>query len=313
MALPERFVERFREIHPDDADALLETFERPRKTSFRVNPLKISVEEALERLRDEGFDPQPVEWYPYAFTLPSEARAPLARSELFDEGAIYIQSLSSMLAPLALEPKPGETVLDLTAAPGGKSLMMAAMMQNVGWLSVVEPGKDRFFRLKANLERGGVRIAHFYMTDGRAVGNKTPERFDRVLLDAPCSTESKFRADNPETYAYWSERKIKEMAKLQQRLLASAVKALKPGGTLLYATCSFAPEENEAAVDKALRRHPELRVEPLELPVTNIRPGRTEWRGKSFHPDTARAVRVLPDETMDGFFLCKFQKRKRNG
>ncbi len=313
MALPERFVERFREIHPDDADTLLKTFERPRKTAFRINPIKISVEEALERLRAEGFEPEPVGWYPYAFTLPPEARPRLARTELFNEGAIYIQSLSSMLAPLVLEPKPGETVLDLAAAPGGKSLMIAAMMENDGWLSVVEPGKDRFFRLKANLECGGVTIAHYYMTDGRAVGNKTPERFDRVLLDAPCSTESKFRADDPETYAYWSERKIKEMAKLQQRLLASAVKALKPGGTLLYATCSFAPEENEAVVDKALRRHPELCIQPLDLPVENVRPGLTEWRGKSFHPDIVHTVRVLPNERMDGFYLCKFTKEDRNG
>jgi 16S rRNA (cytosine1407-C5)-methyltransferase len=146
------------------------------------------------------------------------------------------------------------------------------------------------------------------MTDGRSVGAKCPAMFDRVMLDAPCSTEAKFKAWDDKTTAYWSERKIKEMAKLQQRLFASAVKALKPGGTLLYATCSFAPEENEAVVDKALGKHPELRVEPIALPIPNTRPGVTRWGKKPYAPDVAKCLRILPTDAMDGFFLCKLRK-----
>jgi len=308
MALPEAFRERLARIYPDIHEALLATFEVPKPVSFRINPLKTDIDTALAALEAEGFTPEPVAWYPYAFTVPHRQRDALTRSKLFEEGDIYIQSLSSMLAPLALDPRPGETVLDLTAAPGGKSLMMAAQMENEGWLSVVEPGKDRFFRLRANLERGGVTIAHHYMTDGRSVGAKCPAMFDRVMLDAPCSTEAKFKAWDERTTAYWSERKIKEMAKLQQRLFASAVKALKPGGILLYATCSFAPEENEAVVDKALGKHPELRVEPIALPIPNTRPGVTRWGKKSYTPDVAKCLRILPTDAMDGFFLCKLRK-----
>ncbi|BDY13823.1 RsmB/NOP family class I SAM-dependent RNA methyltransferase [Hydrogenimonas cancrithermarum] len=308
MPLPDLFIERFRAIYPDDADTLLETFERPRRVSFRINPLKTDTDTALKQLDEEGLEPEPVAWYPYAFSVEAKMRDTLTHSRLFDRGDIYIQSLSSMLAPLILGPRPGETVLDLTAAPGGKSLMMAAMMQNEGWLSVVEPGKDRFFRLKANLERGGATIAHHYMADGRGVGNKCPAMFDRVLLDAPCSTEAKFKTYAPQTYAFWSERKIKEMAKLQYRLMESAIKSLKPGGKLLYATCSFAPEENEAVVDKALHKHPEIHVEPIEIPIENIHPGVTQWKKKRFNLNLSKAVRILPTESMDGFFLCLLKK-----
>jgi len=174
MALPEKFVERLREIYPEDAKSVLESFKAQEYLSFRINPLKTDRKRVLEELAKLGVRPESVEWYEYAFTTDAGMKNVLTRSDLFRKGEIYIQSLSSMLAPLALEPEPGETILDLAAAPGGKSLMIAAMMQNRGWLSVVEPGKDRFFRLKANLELGGVTIAHYYMTDGRSVGAKCP-------------------------------------------------------------------------------------------------------------------------------------------
>lgn len=307
-ALPEAFIERFRAIYPEQSEALLETFDRPKPASFRINPLKTDIQSALQRLADEGIEAQPVPWYPYAFTAKPEDRKKLTRSPLFISGEIYIQSLSSMLAPLLLDAQPGETVLDLTAAPGGKSLMIAAQMRNSGWLSVVEPGRDRFFRLKANLERGGVTIGHYYMTDGRGVGRKCPEMFDRVLLDAPCSTEAKFRRLDPESFAYWSERKIREMAKLQQRLMAAAMQSLKPGGTLVYATCSFAPEENEAIIDKTLARFAQMHVEPIHLPIANQTRGLTAWRKKRYDVRVADAVRILPTDTMEGFFLCKMVK-----
>ena len=308
MALPEEFIERFREIYPEDADALLGTFDERKYVTFRINPLKTDRESALKKLLEAGVNPQPVDWYEYAFKAEAKSRKILTHSDLFKNGEIYIQSLSSMLAPLALDPQPGETVLDLTASPGGKSLMIAALMHNRGRLSVVEPGKDRFFKLKANLERGGVAIARLYRTDGRGVGNKCPEMFDRVLLDAPCTTEAKFKTCDPESFAYWSGRKIKEMSRLQHRLMASAIKSLEPGGTLLYATCSFEPEENEAVVDKALKKEPALKVVPIHLPVQNIRRGFTAWRNKTYDPSLADTLRILPTDEMEGFYLAKLTR-----
>ena len=128
------------------------------------------------------------------------------------------------------------------------------------------------------------------------------------MLDAPCSTEAKFRSFDPETTRYWSEKKIKEMAKLQTRLLLSAYQALKPGGSLLYATCSFAPEENEAVIDKLLKKAPDAAIKPIDLALENRRNGLTQWGKKAFDDAVTRCVRILPTETMEGFFLAKIQK-----
>ena len=124
--------------------------------------------------------------------------------------------------------KPEESVLDLAA--GGKTLQMACMMNNQGALSAVEPVKNRFFKLKANLEQQGASFVKTYLTDGRTVGGKCPERFDRVLLDAPCSSESRFTQLNPDSWSHWSIKKVKEVARKQKKLLMSALYSLKPGG-----------------------------------------------------------------------------------
>lgn len=308
--LPESFVQRFAEIIPRDRlGGCLESFSRLKPTSFRVNSLR-TTEEVLEKeLQSQGFGLKHVPWGDGVFIVDPEQRRRLTETAAFAEGRIYIQGLSSMLAPMALNPRPGETVLDLAAAPGGKTLQMAAMMENRGRISAVESVKGRFFRLRANLERHGATLVKGYLMDGRAVGAKVPERFDRVLLDAPCSSEARFTTRDKASWAHWSLKKIKESARKQKRLLDSAIRSLKPGGTLLYCTCSFAPEENEMILDGQLRRYEgQLTVEPLALPLDNTQPGLTEWRGKALNGDLAGAVRILPTSEMDGFFLCRLRK-----
>ncbi len=308
--LPEPFVQRLRAIVPADRiDPCLRSFGLERPTCFRVNPLRAPEAETVGELERQGFRLQRVSWMPAAYRVAGEQRRALTESAAFAEGRIYIQNLSSMLAPLLLAPRPGETVLDLAAAPGGKTLQMAALMENRGQISAVEPVKGRFFKLKANVERHGATVVRCYMKDGRAVGAKVAGRFDRVLLDAPCSSEARFRTADPATWAHWSLKKVKESARKQRRLLLSAVQALRPGGTLLYCTCSFSPEENELALDGLLRRHGEaLEVEPLRPPVANWMPGLEQWQGKALEPSLRHAVRILPTGEMDGFFLCRLRR-----
>ncbi len=308
--LPPAFVNRLKEILPPSRlGAVCASFSVIRPTSFRVNLLKCTAAALHEELKLEGLAVEEVPWLPGAFIVEQQQRRSLTESSAFYEGRLYIQGLSSMLAPLLLEPRPGERVLDLAAAPGGKTLQIAAMMNNRGVISAVESVRGRFFRLQSNLSRHGVKVAKTYLMDGRAVGSKVPERFDRVLLDAPCSSEARFHTGKPQSWSHWSLRKVKESARKQRRLLVSAARSLKVGGVLLYSTCSFAPEENEQVIDDLLRRYPRaLKVDTIQLPLENLQPGLEEWNGRNYDVRLKRAIRVLPTALMGGFFLCKLTK-----
>jgi tRNA (cytosine49-C5)-methyltransferase len=308
--LPELFVERLGQIVPAaQYDAVLGSFGLAKPVSFRVNRLRADIASTRQELDREGFPWQSIGWLDEASTVPPAQKRALTETAAWQEGRIYIQGLSSMLAPLVLGPRPGETVLDLAAAPGGKTIQIAAMMQNEGVLSAVEPVRNRFFRLQDNVRRCGATMVKFYQTDGRTVGRKTPDRFDRILLDAPCSSEARFRTSRPESWQYWSGRKIKECARKQFGLLNSALDAVRPGGLVLYGTCSFAPEENELIVDRLLRKRDDAELLPVELPIENVQGGLLQWQGKSLHEAVSRCVRVLPDSRFDGFFMAKLRKK----
>lgn len=251
---------------------------------------------------------------PGCYRVPAGQRDAVMHHELVVSGRIYPMNPSSLLAATALQVQPGDEVLDLAAAPGGKSLVLAAALARdgaaSGRLALVEPVKARFHRLRANMERCGVAAAHFYQRDGRGVGMAVPERFDRVLLDAPCSSEARFQLAEPDSMRHWSLRKVRECARKQKSLLKSAFRALKPGGTLIYSTCSFAFAENERIVDGLLRREPQAQLVPVTIAANiagRVRAGVTQMGKKTYA--CADAVRVVPDELWDGFFLAKIIKR----
>jgi len=310
-SLPAAFADRLTRILPaDQLPGVLASFAAVKDVAFRINTLKADPDRVLTALRAAGLDPRPVNWSPLAWVLPAADKRALTETLAFYAGEIYIQNLASQLAPWVLDPQPGEMVLDLAAAPGGKTCQMAAMMANQGQISAVEPVRDRYFRLKNNLEQQGVSIARTYQKDGRAVGALVPERFDRVLLDAPCSSEARFDLNDASSMAHWSPAKVREVAHKQKRLLLSAIHALKPGGVLVYSTCSFAPEENECILHATLRSLGDaVQLEAVRLPVAH-QPGLTEWDGKALNPAVAHSVRVLPDALIDGFFLARLVKRQ---
>lgn len=224
-----------------------------------------------------------------------------------ESGQIYIQNPASYFAVSILAPKQDEEILDLAAAPGGKTLAIAARMNNTGRLAAVEPIRGRFFRMQANLQRCGVTNVDFYQRDGRSVGRAVPERFDRVLLDAPCSSESRMNWQDASTYQHWSPRKVKETQRKQKSLIRSAYAALKPGGTLLYCTCSFAPEENELVVASLLKKT-DAQIMPIADYPANSMPGLTQWLGKVLNENLALTLRVLPTGPWDGFYVAKIFK-----
>lgn len=308
--LPAAFLERLRRIVPADRYAeVLRAFAEPPATGFRINTLRAAPEVVVAELEALGLRLHHVAWRPDAFWVRPDERSRLLASAACAEQRLYVQNLASMIPPLALDAQPGERILDLGAAPGGKTLQLACQMRNTGEIAAVEVVKGRFFKLRANLTAQGATCVRPFLRDGATVWRHRPEHFDRVLLDAPCSTEGRFRADDPATYAYWSPRKIKEMVHKQRRLLFSAVQSLRVGGVLVYSTCTFAPEENEAALDKTLRRFGDaLRLEPLGLDLDNMQPALSEWQGQSFRHDLSPARRLLPTPTMEAFFVAKIRK-----
>ena len=317
--IPAEFLERLGQIIPNaHLSSVLASFATEKAIAFRINTLADSRDSIIDEMLQLGIPLEPVDWFedehgaPLAFKTPAIHRKTLTHSDSINEGKIYLQNVSSMLAPWVLDPRPGETVLDLAAAPGGKTTQLAQQMRNAGVLSAVESVRSRMYKLQANLKRCHVEIAKTYLTDGRTVGQKTPERFDRVLLDAPCSSEARFQADDPASWSTWSLRKLRETARKQMGLLKAAIHATKIGGEVLYCTCSFAPEENEQVVDKVLKKFSTaIELIPFEMPVSNVIPGLVQFADKEFNAQVVHCRRVLPNDFMDGFFMAKFRKLNR--
>jgi len=308
--LPPEFLERLRGILPPGKyDAVANTFSDPKPTTFRVNSLKTVPGKIQETLEQHSFRIEKVPWCHGAFVLKAGDLRMLQAMDCYRSGEIYVQSLSSMIPALVLDPQPGETILDLTAAPGSKTTQIAAMMKGLGRIVANDNHRTRFFRLKANVEMQGATNVELSLRYGEAFGRRQPDTFDRVLVDAPCSAEGRFDACEPASYRYWKPAKVKEMVRKQKVLLASGIHALKPGGVLVYATCTFAPEENEGVLDWALGKFEEkISIEKIDLPVPNVMTGIRQWRDTTFHPFVRLAVRILPDSVMEGFFVAKIRK-----
>lgn len=274
---------------------------------IRCNTLKISPEKLYERLSKRWHVLQPYPSYPEIMLVEQE----LAPGELGNAlehvlGYYYVQEISSMLSVLALDPQPGELILDLCASPGSKTSQIAARMQNTGTLIANDFKMNRIKILAATLERCGVSNTIITRNDAIALCARLTKRrflFDRILLDAPCSGEGTLRS-SPKTFLMWNPKMIDKLARMQKKFLAFALKCLKKSGTLVYSTCTHAPEENESVIDFALRNFP-VRVESLSLPLS-CRPGTTLWQNESYHPDVKKTCRIYPhDNDSEGFFVAK--------
>ena len=208
MPLPEAFRDRLQAILPaEHFAACWQSLAAEQPTAFRANAFKGTPDALVAELTAEGFALTPLAWKTDAFVVPAAQRRALTECAAYREGRLYIQNPSSMVPPILLAPQSEECILDLGAAPGSKTLQLAELMGNQGSIWAVESVRGRFFRLRDNLARHGAENVQTHLADGTRFWRRHPERFDRVLLDAPCSSEGRFRADAPKTYAYWSEKK----------------------------------------------------------------------------------------------------------
>ena len=263
--LPPAYERRIAAQLGEAARAYFTALQQPPVRGLRRNALKAPVSWPDALAGDLG---TPVPWAADAFLLAAGSAAGL--HPLHEAGAYYLQEPSAMLAATVLAARPGETVLDLCAAPGGKSTQLAAAMAGLGTLVCNEPVPARAQVLSRNLERMGVTHAAVVCAEPERLAQAWPRLFDAMLVDAPCSGEGMFRR-HPEARLEWDESAPERCARRQLRILESALAMLKPGGRLCYSTCTFSPEENEQVVGALLAAYPALAPVPFQAPLGNGR------------------------------------------
>ena len=259
--LPPAFADRMCAQLGEEAEAYFAALELPYLRGLRLNPEKPVSDAALEAV---GGVEGPVPWYP-ALGRYLHRDSPAGADPLHEAGAYYLQEPSAMAPVSALAPHPGERVLDLCAAPGGKSTQIAAALAGEGLLVCNEPVPSRAKILSRNIERMGIPNARVVSAQPEALAARWAGAFDAVLVDAPCSGEGMFRR-HPETRAEWTAAAPAGCAERQRRILACAATMLRPGGRLVYSTCTLSPEENEETVRWFLREHPDFSSCPFSLP-----------------------------------------------
>lgn len=256
--LPESFKESMREILKEEYNAFEASYDGPRYVGLRYNPLKASREEFLSAV---PFKLEPVDWATEGFYYDPEERP--GKSALHEAGAFYIQEPSAMSAVAALDPQPGDRVLDMCAAPGGKSTQIAGRLMGRGLLVSNEYIRDRARILSSNIERMGVTNACVINESPDGVSARFPAFFDKILVDAPCSGEGMFKKEE-NALGEWSPENVKMCHERQLMILDEAAKCLKAGGVLVYSTCTFNKIENEGTVEAFLNSHPEFALEKTE-------------------------------------------------
>jgi len=294
-------LERYRDIVPD-FELFVESMARPLPVTARINTLKTDRSRLLSRLTESKVSFRPFSWYDLGLELDVEKPGNLIENLM---GHIHVQEEISMVSPIVLDPKPKERVLDMCAAPGSKTTQIASMMENRGLLVANDPANTRVASLRSNCERAGAINVVVTRYDGRRFPST---KFDRVLVDAPCTGQGMARKDIT-VLDRWSLKRSLGLQRLQRALLKRATDLVKPGGVIVYSTCTFAPEENEAVVSWVAERVPQVSLEKVSVEGLESSPGLTEWDGSRFGDEMEKCARYYPHKNdAGGFFVAKLIK-----
>lgn len=283
---------------------------------IRLNPLAGPVETIKSRIEGKGFVLEPVPWSKDTYVVEGRDKSEISKITEYKSGLFYIQSLSSMLPVLVLDPKPGERILDMCAAPGSKTSMIAALTDNQAEITANDQDFRRIGKLRNIIYQFHVKNTRVTQTPGESIGSRFASHFDKVLLDAPCSGEGLIYLRSSRPLKFWSIKKIKAMSRLQKSLIESAYLSLKPGGVLVYSTCTLEPDENEAVLTYLLNLYPKAELEEISLLEQDsfkeykqyLTPGIKHWSGNDYVDDVSKAIRVVPGKVMPGFFVAKIRK-----
>ena len=286
--LPEQLCRRLRETYPEHYSMIEDGYRAERPVTMRINPIKGTAAQVREMLAACGVEVRSAEWYEDALIVKNGIREhSIEELPLYRRGEIYLQSLSSMLPPILLHPKAGENILDMTAAPGGKTTEMFALSEGKALITACERDTGRFERLKFNLERQGATRVNALHTDALRLDDAL--KFDKILLDAPCTGSGTIASG---TRIRFSEEYLSRCTRLQEKLLDKALRLLRKGGTLLYSTCSVLQEEDDCIVARACKNG--ARLVPVELP-SEI----------PLLPSMDGTACVCPGELYEGFYLAR--------
>ena len=277
---------------------IIEGYQTKRKTTLRINTIKSNIEEIKKELEKEKIEYETIKWSKEALIIKNADEKTIQEMEIYKNGKIYLQSLSSMLPPIILEPKEGTDILDMAAAPGGKTTQIAALTNNKAHITACEKNKIRVERLKYNVDKQGATCVFIMPKDSRFIDDFFS--FDQILLDAPCSGSGTLDYNDANIEKYFTEQLIERSSKTQKTLLSKAIKLLKPGHEMVYSTCSILDCENEDVVASVIKNG-NIEIVPInfegleELPILPTKISGT--------------LCVKPTELYEGFFVAKIRKK----
>ena len=278
---------------------IIEGYQEKRKTTLRINTIKSNIEEIKNELEKEKIEYETVKWSKEALIIKNADEKTIQEMEIYKNGKIYLQSLSSMLPPIILEPKEGTDILDMAAAPGGKTTQIAALTNNKAHITACEKNKIRAERLKYNVDKQGATCVFIMPKDSRFIDDFFS--FDQILLDAPCSGSGTLDYNDANVEKYFTEQLIERSSKTQKTLLSKAIKLLKSGHEMVYSTCSILDCENEDVVSSVIKNG-NIEIVPInfegmeELPILPTKIFGT--------------LCVKPTELYEGFFVAKIRKKR---
>lgn len=304
IEVKERFAEYYQEVLGEEYETFMTCNKHYLQRAIRINTLKADVEDVTKRLRSKGWTLTSVPWCPEGFWMSGD-RLDIGNTLEHQLGYFYVQDPASMLPPVVLDAKPGETVLDMCASPGSKTTQLAAMMKNTGVIVANESDGPRLAPLGVNIQKLGVTNVVVTKRDGRRVGGN----YDKVLIDVPCTGTGTIRR-SLKSIEMFNEESTKGLANLQLGLLQHGYDILKSNGTLTYSTCSLDPTENEAVVSAFLSDNPWAEILPIELDIKREEVFlKHPVTGEEFDGRVQQALRIHPyTNDTEGFFVAKIRK-----
>ena len=273
-------------------------YSKQRYATLRANTIKTEANNVAKELQKAGIEFDKVNWSDDAFIIKNATESDIRNLSIYENGEIYMQSLSSMIPAIILSPNAGENILDMTAAPGGKTTQIAALSNNQCFITACEKNKIRLDRLKYNLEKQGATSTNVMNIDARKLDDFFS--FDKVLLDAPCSGSGTLNTKDENLEKYFTKELIQRSEKTQSELLQKAINVLKPGNEMVYSTCSILQEENEENIQKYIKKGL-VEIVPINLKQYEEIPKLpTKIEG---------TMCICPDELYEGFFVAKLRKK----